>query len=67
MELKFTIDSKAGNPYFEFTHHDKENDLLSKSLELFIKKAKAKGIKLTNPSGHIGNGESLEIYNIEIK
>ena len=64
--MKLTVDEKTGYPVIIFRHLDKSDELHDRTLGAFVKLAKDKGIKLVNPNGGIGSGDSFEDYKIVI-
>jgi hypothetical protein len=67
LEIDLSVDQKTGEPIIKIRHHDKANDLEQLVLGIFVKGAKERGLKISNPSG-LGStsGESHENYVISL-
>jgi hypothetical protein len=65
-EFELSLDSN-GKPCIKFRHHDKDNSLEQKVLDIFIEAVKEKGCVLKNISGYLDSGRSDSWENYEIQ
>ena len=65
-EFELNIDSND-RPYIKFRHHDKDNSLEQKALNVFLDAVKEKGCVLKNISGYLESGTSNSWENYEIQ
>lgn len=67
MKAEFELSlNNDGQPCIRFRHFDKDISLEQRTLQLFLEKAKEKGIALKNTSGFLESGTSNSWENYEI-
>lgn len=66
-EFTLTVDTKTGEPFIQFKHHDKSNAIEQKLLKVFVDKALKNGLKICNPGGYLEAGASNSWEKYEIR